>query len=267
MALELLREIKKPVFLRLHLDETHSLKFAPALDKELEGMNLPFLSIGPEEKTEKIEKIYAGYCKKLWNSYDDAIESTDRYFGEIVEMLKKTGKLENTLIIYHADHWRRHLNESTIDMVKYPLPLIVHLPGQKEESWFEEPVQFLDVAPSILSLLDQPIPEWMEGETIFGSGLNKSRKTSRPIIAMADYDFSGLEERHPPLYGIDALSLIRDNRCYIFSNETSSGSLFDIGKDPFVFHPLDDPGLLHEYHAALRDSLEAKGVLLKEDVE
>jgi len=252
IARGILRQTTRPVFLRLHLVPTHPFAFASRKQ----------LSPVPDKKD---EKAYAMHCEKLWGFYDDAIISADHYFGEILETLKETGKLESTLILYLSDHWRKHLTESAIDRVKYPLPLIVHLPGQEEETWFEEPVQFLDIAPSILSFLDQPIPEWMEGKIIFGGTVDTSALRSRPIIATSDEYFVDFEERRPPFYGIDMFSLIRDNRCYVYSNLTSSGSLFDIEQDADRFHPSDDPEVLRQYHVALRESLKASGIVLKED--
>lgn len=248
-----IREIDQPLFIRIHLLDTHPFFFGRGHFGW--ANNKVQLKYGTEEEK-----------KNILTLYDKAVSSIDGYFGEIIQTLEDTGKMENTLIIFHTDHWQKHDTASQIDRVIHPLPLIVHLPGQEEMAIFEEPVQYLDIAPSIVALLGQPIPEWMEGEVIFGENVDKSRLSTRPIIAeTTDEQARKRGECGPPLYGVDMFSLIADNRCYIYSTISDPGGLYDISGDPYDFRPLDDPTLVRHYHDMLRLELEKKGIIIEEN--
>ena len=247
----LLSESDQPLFVRLHLLCTHLMVF---------GKDYFFGAGKPMSGSEY------GKVQIIEEAYDKSIATADKYFGEIIDTLKKTGKFENSLVIFHSDHGQKHFNASPIDRVRHPLPLIVHLPGQKEKTIFEEPVQYLDIAPSILAYLGQPIPEWMEGDVIFGENVDKSRLSTRPIIAVTTGKTAKeRRESGPPLYGVDMFSLIADDRCYIYSTISDPGGLYDISGDPYDFRPVGDPALVRRYHDMLRLELEKKDIIIGEN--
>ncbi len=237
IAKEIIEEIDQPLFIRIHLTATHPTvlhqgSFEPIGER-------PQFTYSLEEGEEK-----------LWNVYDNAIILVDEYFGEIVQALDQANKLDNTLIIFHTDHWQKYVATPLVDLVKYPLPLIVHLPHQKGKTVVNVPVQYLDIAPSILSLLKQPIPEWMEGDVIFGESIGNLHLPSRPLIATVDNAW-GI------LYGY---RIIKDNECYIFSTLSGLGNLYDVSGDAYDLRPLDNPALERELRHILLTDLKANKV-------
>lgn len=114
--------------------------------------------------------------KHDWAQYYDKLEEMDRQFGQLVQELKDEGLAENTIVFYYADNGgvlarsKRFMYESGLHV-----PLIVHLPpkyahlaSQKQGSVSERLVTFLDFAPTVLSLVDIKVPEYMQGGAFLG---------------------------------------------------------------------------------------------------
>ncbi len=77
----------------------------------------------------------------------------DKAVGAVVEKLKETGKLENTLIIITSDHGNYNFGKSTIYEGGVKIPLMMYWPaGIKAGSKYNELVQNIDYTPTFLDL-------------------------------------------------------------------------------------------------------------------
>ena len=91
--------------------------------------------------------------------YDGEIRYNDFWFGKFLERLKKQGLLENTLIIFIADHGE-HLGEHDRWLHRPPayiqvshVPMIMVFPEEfPKNKKIIQPVQLIDLMPSILEL-------------------------------------------------------------------------------------------------------------------
>lgn len=90
---------------------------------------------------------------------DDAILDYDQRIQRVYEALEQSGKLENTILIITSDHGMLYIPSTRI-------PLLIRLPGKMRTGEVHENVQRMDLAPTILSLLQLPIPDWMEGQNL-----------------------------------------------------------------------------------------------------
>ncbi len=105
--------------------------------------------------------------------YDTEVGFDDHHIGELLQRIKDYGLYEDSLIIFLADHGEsfgehgyyghgRRLYNSCLHV-----PLIVKLPGNTEAgSEVHQNVSLLDIAPTILNLLGDPVPEEMEGNNL-----------------------------------------------------------------------------------------------------
>ena len=114
------------------------------------------------------------------------IQIMDRHVGEIIDMLKKDGLYENTIIFFYSDHggnlpWmkREVLERGT------HIPLIVRVPeksnGGKVNS---DLVSAVDFAPTVLSLAGIKPPDHMQGQAFLGK--YKSAKPRDYVYAARD---------------------------------------------------------------------------------
>jgi len=107
-------------------------------------------------------RIYYGMVKLL----DDQV-------GRILKTLEETGQLDNTLIIFTADHgdmmsghgmvWKS--TSSFYDEI-VRVPLMIRYPKQFKAQTCDMAVDFTDFMPTILALTDRPIPSQAQGQNL-----------------------------------------------------------------------------------------------------
>ena len=158
--LNLLESTPEPLFVQVHLLETHGPTYEPAIRQ---------FSAGIEQDE-----------KWMTDFYDDTILSYDAYIGELIDALKAAGRFDQTLLIFYSDH---AMGFQTAERI----PLMIHFPNDQHAGRIQTDVQNLDIAPTILETLGVPAPEWMEGESI----LHFSDQVREPIFAVRV--FVGLE--------------------------------------------------------------------------
>ncbi len=118
----------------------------------------------------------------------NSLKLTDNHMKELLDRLQKEGLLENTIIFCFADHGEAMLRGKTNGIgLGYRVPFIIwfpekykHLSPWKTGSVSEELISFEDLAPTLLSLTNQPIPDYLKGRPFLGS----KRKPASPYLFM-----------------------------------------------------------------------------------
>jgi arylsulfatase A-like enzyme len=95
----------------------------------------------------------------------------DTHVGIILDTLSACGLDEHTIVVYTSDHGdmmgsHRLLAKCVHFEEAIRVPLLVHLPGQQEQIRFADPVSQVDLVPTLLDLMDQPIPDHLEGRSL-----------------------------------------------------------------------------------------------------
>ena len=108
--------------------------------------------------------------------YHDNLTAMDRQVGELLDELKDRSLADDTIVFYYADHGgptprgKRYLHDTGVRV-----PMIVHVP-EKWRHWspfqpgqeVDELVAFVDLAPTVLSLVGEPRPAQMQGRAFLG---------------------------------------------------------------------------------------------------
>ena len=110
-------------------------------------------------------------------TYYDMMTLMDQRVGEILTTLEEQGLADDTIVFYFADHGgitprgKRYLKDTGVNV-----PLLIHVPKKWQAlSPFPQPgttgetASFVDLAPTLLSLLDIAEPEQMQGRAFLGS--------------------------------------------------------------------------------------------------
>ncbi len=97
-------------------------------------------------------------------------ENIDIQLGKVLARLEEMGELDNTYIIYTADHGiaiGRHglMGKQNLYEHTWRVPMIVKGPNIKAGSRVEGNVYLLDLLPTMCDLAGIPIPETVEGES------------------------------------------------------------------------------------------------------
>jgi len=109
--------------------------------------------------------------------YHDRVEDMDAAVGKLLDDLEKAGHTDSTIVIYMSDHGgvlprnKRYLEETGVKV-----PMIIRIPEKfRHLSPFDpgtrvdEPVSFVDLAPTFLSLAGIQPPSVMQGRPFLGS--------------------------------------------------------------------------------------------------
>ncbi len=108
--------------------------------------------------------------------YHDTITALDNQVGKLLDELDASGLSEDTIVFYYSDHGgilprgKRYLEDTGVRV-----PMLVHLPRKwrglspfKPGDRIDEPVAFVDLAPTLLSLIGLEKPSQMQGRAFLG---------------------------------------------------------------------------------------------------
>lgn len=113
-----------------------------------------------------------------WAQYADNITTMDGEFATAMKELQEAGLAEDTIVFFYGDHGAgmpRHKRWPYDSGLR--VPLIIHFPEKwkhlapkdyKPGGVSAELVSFVDLAPTLLSLIGQEAPPWMQGRAFAG---------------------------------------------------------------------------------------------------
>jgi arylsulfatase A-like enzyme len=170
--------------------------------------------------------------------YDETVLYADHAVGDFLDWLDRTGRFDRSIVIVSADHgesfehgWFLHSGPYLYDGVIH-IPLLIHLPGQKEGGRIGYPAQQVDLLPTLLDLLGEKIPSWTDGTSL------------KPILegkALPErYIFSMNLEPNSSFDPISkgTLATVDNEFKYIISLEQRQGALYRYKTDEFEDHNL-----------------------------
>lgn len=113
-----------------------------------------------------------GYMKKLYRKRLQSMLAVDDMVGDLVEALRKSGKLENTYIVFTSDNGF-HLGQHRLGAGKWTayeedirIPLVVRGPGVKEGKTLQHMVLTNDLAPTFADLAGADVPSFVDGRSL-----------------------------------------------------------------------------------------------------
>jgi N-sulfoglucosamine sulfohydrolase len=119
-----------------------------------------------------------------WAQYHDLITAMDLQVNDILEQLEEDGLADDTIVFYYSDHGAGmpRCKKSSYD-TGTRIPLIIrfpekyaHLAPSKAGTRTDRLVSFVDFAPTVLSLIDLPVPEHMQGVAFLGKQAGEPRE-------------------------------------------------------------------------------------------
>lgn len=102
-----------------------------------------------------------------WAAYMDTCRYTDRLVGQVVDTLKESGQLDNTVILFMTDHGISHARgKQFLYDEGLHVPLVISGPGVPSGVTRDDLVEHIDIAALSLGLAGIEIPSSMEGRDI-----------------------------------------------------------------------------------------------------
>jgi arylsulfatase A-like enzyme len=181
------REEGKPFFSVFNFNVTHESQIWKR-DKQQLKVNPNTLTVPPVFPDDSISR------HALAVNYSNLVEM-DRQIGLIIKKLKDQGLYDNTYIFFYSDHggpfprYKRSIHETGSKV-----PLIVKFPSKVKlkEKRNRDMLNFIDFAPTILSIADIDIPKIYQGKAFLG---NQKSKIKRKYLFTASDRFDEHSDR------------------------------------------------------------------------
>ena len=264
------RDKNQPFFSVFNFDVTHESKMWLHRNKPLtvDPKNVPLPPYFPDTETVRND---------VARNYSN-IELLDSMVGDLIKELKSDKLLDNTYIFFFSDHGgplprgKRSHYESGLKV-----PMIIRNPYDISLRYNDDPISFVDLAPTMLSIAGIEIPDYIQGrafmgdkknpvprEYIFGSG-DRFDETYDRVRSVISKDFVYVRNYHKdrPAYkdvlyrkNIDMtnemLKLYNDNKLnadqkYWYRQSKTKEEFYVRSTDPYSLRNIiDDPGYTNE---------------------
>ncbi|QGY44264.1 sulfatase-like hydrolase/transferase [Maribellus comscasis] len=207
-AREFINSTNQSFYLQVNYPDAHApflkqvdgLPKKPLTAKDVDA--LPYM----EANNEKMKEATANYY--------NCIMRLDTYIGDLLKVLKESGKYDNTLIVYIGDHGADLLRgKRTSYEGGIIIPMIISWPGKslENESLFQM-VSTIDLYPTFLDVAGLHVPEYLPGKSLLP--LLKGKKTKWRDYLFAEYHTHSNHNPYPQ-------RTVRDNRYKLIYNPIS----------------------------------------------
>lgn len=196
----------------------------------------------PDSRRPGVENCWNVYAmgeqqlRRAIANYYSLISMIDDQVGRIIQHLEETGQLENTIVIFTADHGefcgefgQFGKNISTYDVL-YQIPMIWHWKGHTGHENMYELVEMVDVMPTLLELVDIPIPRTVQGQSLATPVLSSNRRIT-PF-------WTGKDEVFFETVFTKTVRTATHKLSYCYNGDRRWGQLYDLDKDPAEEHNL-----------------------------
>ncbi|TVR29518.1 MAG: hypothetical protein EA404_14650 [Spirochaetaceae bacterium] len=115
--------------------------------------------------------------EKAWRKqiarYRGCVTLIDTYVGEVLKSLARHGLEDNTLVVFTSDHGDMMgdmglLGKGVMFQPSVRVPLLFRTPWLSlQQRLIDGPVNLVDLVPTILEALDQPLPDAIQGKSLY----------------------------------------------------------------------------------------------------
>jgi choline-sulfatase len=260
---------KSPFFCNVSFFDPHDPydNYPPGYEEKVKTENIPE-PIPDDSKNQEINAIrrehnnsYIGGfsdfskedIKKCRTGYYAAIAFLDEQIGKILSSLEETNQMDNTVIIFTSDHGDM-LGDHGL-MVKgaffyepsVKVPMLIKIPGSKENQSIESPVQLHDLTSTILNIagmeennLAQIMPDSKNLLPVIKEG-----KTPERDYAVCCYRNTGINQDKQYWNPAINATMLRTEKYKLNLFHSEAGNpkycqLFDVENDPYEINDLWD---------------------------
>ncbi len=207
-------------------------------------------------ETARYDLTEPGSLRALRRAYYASLSYIDRKVGELLQALRESGELENTLVVFTSDHGdmlgeRGMVQKRCFYEWSVRIPLLMRFPGARHAGVsVSQPVSLIDVLPTLLDFAGVPqekrVP--MDGISIL------------PLISGEDHlERTVFSEYHLEKVWAPCFMVRRGRYKYIYIHGYGR-QLFDLEDDPGEWHDLSESPenalQLTQLHSALLDRFD-----------
>ncbi|MHA3979212.1 sulfatase-like hydrolase/transferase [Halovulum sp. GXIMD14794] len=190
--------------------------------------------------------------------YYGMVKRLDEALGRLMDALRSTGQLENTIVLFLSDHgchfktrnaeYKRSCHEASIRV-----PMMATGPGFEGGGRVEGFMSLIDVAPTLLDAVGLDVPEAMQGRSILPLLTNRRAPWREDLMVQISESQTGRALRTKRWkYAIAADPELEDQGA---SDRYMETELYDLAHDPYELVNLAGQESHAELSAHLRDRL------------
>jgi arylsulfatase A-like enzyme len=182
----------------------------------------------------------------IYRSYYGSVSMVDREVGSILDELDRSGAAANTIVIFCTDHGDQLLEhglqgKNVFFESSVRTPFLVSFPGRARSGRYEELVESVDVAPTVLEWCGLPVPDRVQGRSLaplLGGGGYRPRDRVFAENIIPEVITSGqLQFEFVPGRGIGDIrhpdaKMVRTSRWKLNFYPGHGGELYDLANDP-----------------------------------
>ncbi len=160
--------------------------------------------------------VNEGETLPLFNKYRNSIGFEDSLVGSILEYLRKSGGLKDTVVLVMGDHGEAffekgyHGHNRGYSAEEIRVPLVFYVPGRSGAE-VNSPTSHMDIVPALMKLIGAKNPP-----SDYSNGLDIFDMKERPFI---------------PVFSWDTSAIIKDEHALVMPLETYGGGLTLYGPD------------------------------------
>jgi len=194
----------------------------------------------------------------LFETYYAMVRDMDTHAGELLDLLKANGLLENTIVVFTSDHGdmlghRGMIQKRCFYERAARVPLLVSFPGHYAEGKrIQTPVSLVDLTPTFAGMAGVPSPEGVPGQNLMPSILTVNEPEDRGVFC--EYHGEGV---HAPCFmvvggiGEPQGAAGRHKYIYVHGHEER---LYDLANDPEELCDLSED----KAHFSIKEKFKAK---------
>ncbi|MCP4643801.1 MAG: sulfatase-like hydrolase/transferase [bacterium] len=125
--------------------------------------------------------------RRMIANYWGLCSLVDTHVGTILDTLDACGLRDNTLVVFTSDHGdmmgaHRLLAKCVMYQEAVRVPMLMRFPGQRAGTRVAGPVSQVDVVPTLLEALGQPIPDHVQGRSLLPTMTTDAPCASDPVV-------------------------------------------------------------------------------------
>ncbi len=268
LAVDEINSASSPLFLQLDFFGPHAPWYAPQKYIDMydpDDIPLPQnwnesvvdkpTSLKGAQVSTRMEDITESKMREALQHYYARISMIDARVGRVLTALEERGNLDNTAIMFFADHGDYAgefgmigKNRFLYDCLTH-VPLVVHtgsnLPGERGS--IESPAGLIDLAPTSLELAGVSRPEGIHGDSLLSVARNNDYERAvfssylndgdEPVEFDHEWDYDNLEPGPFDPYGSgecwgDGCIMVRRGDYKLISYSSGAMELFNLDEDP-----------------------------------
>ncbi|MEM9557358.1 MAG: sulfatase [Acidobacteriota bacterium] len=176
-----------------HVDDARGVIGDEAADR-LEHFYAENPELSENEARKDLERAGLFRVEVTSRLYDGGIRFTDRFLGDFFDQLRQRDLWDDTIVIFLSDHGEEFADHRPNKIynvhcdalwdVFIHVPLILRVPGRYDDGRrIDGQVSLVDVAPTLLELLDLPIPPTMRGDSLVSRLDGAPAEARRPVFS------------------------------------------------------------------------------------